>query len=187
MALSVRQAAGAFPAPNRARRQEVAIYVFMAVLLFLLATGVGLAFQYTLPAPNLVRLGSLANFPPNATPYRIATQQAIVYVVNAGKELQILAAQDPHRWGCRILWDKSNHRFEDPCLGSKYALDGIYVFGPSPRGMDHYAYRIIDGKLWVDMTNKLLGDGCAAYPYDSNHNFANLSKKLINRCIDPLW
>ena len=70
----MRQVAGAFPAPNRSRRQEVAVYAFTAALLLLLVTAIGLAFQYTLPAPNRVRLGRLADFPPNATPYRIATQ-----------------------------------------------------------------------------------------------------------------
>lgn len=184
MTLSVRQVAGAFPAPNRSRCQEVAVYAFAAALLLLLLTTIGLAFQYILPASNIVRLGNLADFPPSAMPYRIATQQAIVYVVNVGEELQILVAQDPHRWGCRILWDKSNHRFDDPCLGSKYALDGIYVQGPAPRGMDHYASRIIDGNVWVDVTKKTLGDRCAAYAYDGDHDFANLSKKLINRCIN---
>ncbi len=184
MTLSVVQGRGVFPPIARSKGQEVAIYAFMAAVLLLLVITVGVAFRYSLPSPNVVRLGSLADFPPNAMPYRIATQQAIVYVVNTGKQLQILAAQDPHRWGCRILWDNSNHHFVDPCLGSKYALDGIYVYGPSPRGMDRYAYRIIDGNVWVDMTNKLLGDGCAAYAYDVDHDFENLSKKLINRCID---
>lgn len=184
MTLSVRQQPGAFPALHRSRRQEVAIYAFTAALLLLLVTTIGLAFQYILPASNWVQLGRLADFPPNATPYRIAKQQVIVYVVNTGKELQILAAQDPHRWGCRLLWDKSNHRFDDPCLGSKYALDGIYVYGPSPRSMDRYAYRIIDGNVWVDVINKLLGDGCAAYAYDGDHDFENLSKQLVNRCIN---
>ena len=187
MTLSVRQVAGAFPAPNRSRRQEVAVYAFTAALLLLLLTTIGLAFQYTLPAPNWVQLGSLADFPPSATPYRIARQHSIVYVVNLGEELQILDVKAPHQWGCRILWDESNHRFDDPCLGTKYALDGIYVYGPSARSMDHYAYRIIDGNVWADMTNKLLGDSCAAYAYNDDHDFANLSKKLINRCIDPLW
>ena len=184
MTLSVRQVAGAFPALHRSRRQEVAIYAFTTALLLLLVTAIGLAFQYTLPAPNGVQLGSLADFPPSATPYRIARQHPIVYVVNAGEELQILASQDPHRWGCRILWDRSNHRFDDPCLGSKYALDGIYILGPSPRGMDHYAYRIINGNVWADVTKKMLGDRCSAYAYDGDHDFANLSKKLINRCIN---
>jgi len=159
----------------------------MAALLLLLVTAIGLAFQYTLPVPKLVRLGSLADFPPSPTPYRVAKQHPIVYVVNTGKALQILDVQDPHRWGCRILWDESNHRFDDPCLGSKYALDGIYVYGPSARSMDYYAYRIIDGNVWANMTNKLLGDSCAAYAFNDDHDFANLSKKLINRCIDPLW
>lgn len=71
MTLSVRQVAGDFPALHRSRRQEVAIYAFTAALLLLLVTTIGLAFQYTLPAPNWVRLGRLADFPPNATPYRM--------------------------------------------------------------------------------------------------------------------
>lgn len=40
--------------------------------------------------------------------------------------------------GCLYAWVDANHRFECPCHGSKFTLDGIYIAGPAPRGPDRF-------------------------------------------------
>ncbi|MDH5508198.1 MAG: hypothetical protein OEZ02_13330 [Anaerolineae bacterium] len=57
--------------------------------------------------------------------------------------------RDPHPNGCPIRWSQTNQRFEEPCLGSTYALDGSYLTGPSPRGMDQYPVRTEDGSVQI--------------------------------------
>jgi cytochrome b6-f complex iron-sulfur subunit len=45
--------------------------------------------------------------------------------------------------GCLPKWVPTNNRFECPCHGSKYNLDGTYIEGPAPRGLDRFVTTII--------------------------------------------
>jgi cytochrome b6-f complex iron-sulfur subunit len=40
--------------------------------------------------------------------------------------------------GCLPKWVATNNRFECPCHGSKYQLDGTYIEGPAPRSLDRF-------------------------------------------------
>ncbi|MEO8611213.1 MAG: Rieske 2Fe-2S domain-containing protein [Chloroflexota bacterium] len=42
------------------------------------------------------------------------------------------------REGCLPKWVPTNNRFECPCCGSKYQLDGTWIEGPAQRGLDRY-------------------------------------------------
>ena len=46
--------------------------------------------------------------------------------------------------GCLYAWVDSNHRFECPCHGSKYQLDGTYIEGPAPRDLDRFVVKLVD-------------------------------------------
>lgn len=45
--------------------------------------------------------------------------------------------------GCLPKWVETNFRFECPCHGSKYELDGKYIEGPAPRSLDRFKTTII--------------------------------------------
>jgi cytochrome b6-f complex iron-sulfur subunit len=40
--------------------------------------------------------------------------------------------------GCLPNWVPTNYRFECPCHGSKYQLDGHWIEGPAPRSLDRF-------------------------------------------------
>lgn len=40
--------------------------------------------------------------------------------------------------GCLPKWVDTNHRFECPCHGSKYELNGHWIEGPAPRSLDRF-------------------------------------------------
>jgi cytochrome b6-f complex iron-sulfur subunit len=40
--------------------------------------------------------------------------------------------------GCLPKWVPTNNRFECPCHGSKYQMDGHYIEGPAPRSLDRF-------------------------------------------------
>jgi cytochrome b6-f complex iron-sulfur subunit len=40
--------------------------------------------------------------------------------------------------GCLPKWVDVNNRFECPCHGSKYEVDGKYISGPAPRSLDRF-------------------------------------------------
>ena len=54
-------------------------------------------------------------------------------VVNMG--FVILSPICPHL-GCRPIWSGDANRFQCPCHGSQFDLDGEHLAGPAPRGMD---------------------------------------------------
>lgn len=52
--------------------------------------------------------------------------------------------------GCIYSWTPANNRFECPCHGSKYRLDGRRVEAPAPRTLDRFAVAAIaDDKVTV--------------------------------------
>ncbi|MFZ0546713.1 MAG: ubiquinol-cytochrome c reductase iron-sulfur subunit [Candidatus Promineifilaceae bacterium] len=46
--------------------------------------------------------------------------------------------------GCIYAWTPSNHRFECPCHGSKYRLDGRRIESPAPRTLDRFSLQALD-------------------------------------------
>ncbi len=46
--------------------------------------------------------------------------------------------------GCPVHFDPAAHRFESPCHGSIYALDGRVLRGPAVAPLSHLAFRELD-------------------------------------------
>lgn len=48
--------------------------------------------------------------------------------------------------GCLYKWETSTDRFECPCHGSKFHLDGTKILqeGPAPRGLDRFIFEVRD-------------------------------------------
>ncbi len=52
--------------------------------------------------------------------------------------------------GCIYSWTDSNNRFECPCHGSKYRLDGRRIEDPAPRNLDRFKlYALAEDKITV--------------------------------------
>jgi cytochrome b6-f complex iron-sulfur subunit len=61
-----------------------------------------------------------------------------LHLVNTEEGLLSLYAVCTHL-GCLPKWNVDNHRFECPCHGSKFELNGDYIEGPAPRGLDRFS------------------------------------------------
>jgi cytochrome b6-f complex iron-sulfur subunit len=46
--------------------------------------------------------------------------------------------------GCIYDWNAANNRFECPCHGSKYRLDGRRIEDPAPRDLDRFRLQAVD-------------------------------------------
>jgi cytochrome b6-f complex iron-sulfur subunit len=46
--------------------------------------------------------------------------------------------------GCIYAWVNANDRFECPCHGSKYRLDGRRIEAPAPRNLDRFKLFALD-------------------------------------------
>ena len=48
--------------------------------------------------------------------------------------------------GCIYAWNETNERFECPCHGSKYRLDGRRIEDPAPRTLDRFKITQVDAE-----------------------------------------
>jgi cytochrome b6-f complex iron-sulfur subunit len=58
--------------------------------------------------------------------------------------------------GCLPKWEPVNTRFACPCHGSQFQIDGRYITGPAPRGLDRFPVTIT---LADGSTRTNAGDG----------------------------
>jgi menaquinol-cytochrome c reductase iron-sulfur subunit len=71
-----------------------------------------------------------------------------VWLLKNGGSLRALSAECPHL-GCAVDIGADSHSFACPCHTSRFTLEGKVEGGPSPRGMDELASRVVDG--WVEV------------------------------------
>jgi cytochrome b6-f complex iron-sulfur subunit len=60
--------------------------------------------------------------------------------------------------GCIYAWTAANNRFECPCHGSKYRLDGRRIESPAPRTLDRFNLEALDAGGNV-LASAEVGDG----------------------------
>jgi len=71
-----------------------------------------------------------------------------IWMIYNEPNVQVFLARAP-KSGCTLQWHKSEQRFEEICLGTKYARDGQYLDGPPARALDELPVRIQDNIIWV--------------------------------------
>lgn len=64
--------------------------------------------------------------------------------------------------GCIYDWNGANERFECPCHGSKYRLDGRRVESPAPRSLDRFLVSALDAQENVLASAEIGEDGTYA-------------------------
>ncbi len=75
-----------------------------------------------------------------------------VWVVKANGGLKVFSPICPHL-GCIYSWSDPDSRFECPCHGSIFDLNGTVLGGPAPRPLDTLNYKIENGILYVQYEN----------------------------------
>lgn len=74
--------------------------------------------------------------------------------------------------GCLPKWTPTTHRFECPCHGSKFWLDGKYIEGPAPRSLDRFR---------VTLT---FADGTTATTNDAGDPIPLNGKEVVNIAVN---
>jgi Rieske Fe-S protein len=86
----------------------------------------------------------------------------IIVVRSAENTYNAIAAKCTHK-GCIIGYDADNKRFECPCHGSQYGLDGSVLHGPTVKPLQAYSVSIANGIVSISI------GGGAVMPADSTH------------------
>ncbi len=150
------------PAAQQARgitRREFLNYVWGASMALFLAQFGGAILLFALPRfregefGGKKTIGSVGDKLPQPDSGPVAYPDVKTWIVNVGPQgaqeggghtgLVALYKVCVHL-GCLYAWVDSNHRFECPCHGSKYQLDGTYIEGPAPRDADRFVVRLVD-------------------------------------------
>jgi len=153
-------------------RHEFSYYIFGAAFLLLLAALATMVVWVALPRPEVFDLGQLESFRTDGpTPRTVISRE--------GKTIPLWAARDSETWvvfdgsagPChyKYVWVPTNNRFEDPCSGFKWAINGILLtYVPKPgkasRDLDRYAAFVKDGHLMVNLDKPLPGAARPSQP-----------------------
>jgi cytochrome b6-f complex iron-sulfur subunit len=144
-------------APNR---REFLYYIWGASIVLLLGQAGAAFIWFALPRFKEGTFGGIFNFAPDKLPpldqYPASEPSGRFHVSNVAAGVVVLYGVCTHL-GCLPKWVEANHRFECPCHGSKFNLDGSYIEGPAPRSLDRFATTITftDGST---ATSNAIGD-----------------------------
>jgi len=111
------------------------------------------------PRGENVSLGLVESYPPGDQPYDVTNNDMHLFVINTGASILVLDASST-RPICfaDVFWNPARERFEDPCHGAHYRLDGQWFEGPPARDLDRYPVRIEGDDLKVDLTRLIRGE-----------------------------
>ena len=168
--------------PNPAERRSfftraAAVIVGGLVALFPFAVSIGVLFDPLRRkqgdgGADFVRIGPLDLLPADGVPRQFALSADVVDAwtrVNGrrvgsvflrrmqsddGPTVVALSSVCPHL-GCAVDYAAGADRFECPCHESAFGKDGEKLFGPSLRGLDPLAVKIVDNhgqpEIWVEL------------------------------------
>jgi len=110
---------------------------------------------HTKPASRFP-VGNLRDYPPGyvETGYQEAYGVWVVHGQYRGQaQIYALRTVCTHL-GCITLWQSAAQRFQCPCHGSAFSIDGINREGPAPRPLERCAIRLSNnGQLEVDCSH----------------------------------
>ena len=157
------QTASTIQTPPMTRR-EFLYYIWAASMALFMAEAGGAILWFAVPRFKAGEFGGLFRLdlkliPPPDTANPIDHPDGRFWLVHAGEQI----AKDPRtlpgyqtapgvialykvcvHLGCIYKWVPTNHRYECPCHGSKYLLNGVRLEGPARRNLDRFVVQAVD-------------------------------------------
>lgn len=133
-------------------RREFLFYVWGASMAMLLGQAGGILIWFMLPRFREGEFGGVFRgiTVPDQGSEPINVPAGKFWMSNAEDGVVALYKVCTHL-GCLYAWVGQNDRFECPCHGSKYELDGTWIEGPAPRSLDRFPVTLVlnDGTTLV--------------------------------------
>lgn len=165
-------------------RREFLYYIWAASMMLLVGEATAGIIWFAMPRFREGTFGASFRLSPDQlpTPGSAPNLEASgrFWIANVEMGVIILYVVCTHL-GCIYKWVSTNNRFECPCHGSKFELNGTYIEGPAPRSLDRFQTTIVftDGtsaatneagdpisiegheisEIIVDTGNRILRDG----------------------------
>ena len=144
------------------KKRELASWVGLAALGVFLIAVCGVVGWAIMPRERRLLLGAQAEFAVDKPQARALDPGIHLFVVNLRGQVIAWDAKAPVTKGtrCNYKWVPTNNRFEDPCSGSKWCLDGTVAddrYGPV-RTLDQYRIKVDgSGNVWLYPGQKIQG------------------------------
>jgi cytochrome b6-f complex iron-sulfur subunit len=138
---------GADPAGEMSRR-EFLNYAWLATLGIFALEGALVTVAYAMPrlAPGEfggpVDIGPVEDLPEEGEPPEPYNEAKFWWVQTEAGALALYKVCT--HLGCIYDWKPTDGKFICPCHGSQFTLDGQYITGPAPRGLDRFVIRAYD-------------------------------------------
>jgi cytochrome b6-f complex iron-sulfur subunit len=128
-------------------RREFLNYVWGATMAVFMAEMGGAIFLYALPRFKAGEFGGTFTLPASSLPTPgsapLANQEGRFWIANTDQGVYAIYKVCTHL-GCLYGWSSLTQRFECPCHGSKFQLNGTYIEGPAPRSLDRFVIQVQD-------------------------------------------
>ena len=122
-------------------RREFLYYVWGGSMALALAGSTGAVLWFAYPRFREGEFGGLIPFKLTDLPELNVGPEAFesvkIWLINVDEGVMGIFKVCTHL-GCLYKWVPTNSRFECPCHGSKFHLDGTYIEGPAPRSLDRF-------------------------------------------------
>ncbi len=147
-------------------RREFLYYIWGASMVLLLGTGTAGLIWFALPRFKEGEFGGIFKFDPADLPETATAPLQVpsgrFWISHTENGLLALYGVCTHL-GCLPKWEPGNFRFACPCHGSQYELNGEWITGPAPRGLDRFPMTLTfgDGTIITtpeDGTELVLGE-----------------------------
>lgn len=126
-------------------RREFLYYIWGASMALLLGQATAGLIWFALPRFKEGEFGGTFRFGPDVVPEPLAAPfnepAGRFWITHTENGVLGLYGVCTHL-GCLPKWVPTNFRFECPCHGSKYRINGTWIIGPAPRGLDRFATTI---------------------------------------------
>jgi cytochrome b6-f complex iron-sulfur subunit len=126
-------------------RREFLYYIWGASIALLLGQASAGFIWFALPRFKEGTFGGIFNFPPEKFPTEagsppVSEPAGRFHVIRTQEDALVVLYGVCTHLGCLPKWEAD--RFACPCHGSQYQLDGSYITGPAPRGLDRFRTKI---------------------------------------------
>ncbi|MEK9138959.1 MAG: hypothetical protein AAB393_17710 [Bacteroidota bacterium] len=108
---------------DKLTRREYLYALWGSALVVLIGAVIGASYWYAQPRSRPISVANIEDVAVSIPVLRAVNRDVDVYLVRFDNEFRAWDAFSPTS-GCRFIWVAFNRRFEDPCSGAKWCIDG---------------------------------------------------------------